>query len=892
MTEDDTQRAPAWRRYLRFWRTDPAADVRDELRFHLESAVREFIAAGLSPAAARAEAFRRFGDVDAVTRTLHTLSLDHDRTMHRRLRLDMLRQDLRIALRRLRRSPGFTALVVLTLAVGIGANAAIFSVVHAVLLRPLPYAHAGRLLNLRERNGAEDRTGMFVTFGNYGEWVSRTTSFEALGASLGTRGMTLTGAGTPLQVRVTPASASYWKALYITPRLGRYFLPDEDRPGAPPVVVLADGFWRSHFGGDSSLVGRAITLNGVPHTVVGIASPEYAFTPQAADAWVPLAIPAAAYADHGDHELTVTGLVREGLATDRALAELTGIEQSLARQYPGHYFDGAIVATSYLDWIVGPEQTLLLVLFGAVGLVLLIAAVNIANLLLARAAVRRREIAVRGALGAGQGQLVAHLLVESLVLAAGGAAAGLVVARAGTRFLVRYGPQNLARLHEATLNVPVVLFALGLALLCALVFGLLPALRAARLDLPLTLRDGTRSGSGAVRQRLRTALVVVQVSMTLVLLVGAGLLVRSAILLERVSPGFDPRNVFVGDLTLPSARYADAAGVVGTFTRIEHAAEQLPGVERAALVSRIPIGGFGADCGVRREGGPAAERSTFGANVRSATGSFFATLGIPLLRGRTFGPTDGAGAIPVAIINRRLATELFGGADPVGRRVACGGAAGSEPTWRVVVGVTGDVHASGLAEDIRDELYVPQAQLPQRTMRLLVRGTVPVTTLVPALRRAVAAVDPELPVAVPRTMEDVIARTLATPRFQSSLLALLGGVGLLLAVVGIYGVIAFLVTQRAHEIGVRIALGARRRQVLVLIVRQGVGLALVGVTIGTALSLLATRVLSDLVFGIDTRDPLTIAGVAVLLTVVSAVASLVPALRATRVDPLATIRSG
>jgi predicted permease len=886
LPDDEADRTPAWRRYLRFWRSDARADVVDELRFHLESAIAEYVAAGMSREEAAAEARRRFGDVDGITRTLHTLSHERERTMQRRDWFDALRQDVTVAVRHLRKSPGFTFVVVLTLALGLGANSAIFSVVHTVLVRPLPYRDADRLIHFGESNGPETVNGMPVTFGNFGAWVERARSFDAF-AGWVRGGLTLTGAGEPQQLRVTRATGGYFRALYIPPTLGRYFDEEDVKLGAPKVVVLSHGLWQAAFGGDPGVVGRSITLSGEPFVVRGVAAPEYALTPQSTSAWVPFALTPEMLADHSDHEMSVVALVRSGVTNEQAIADLTRVQQELKREHPNANFDGRVIARPYLEFLVGPAAKLLRVLFAAVALVLLIACVNIANLLLARAAARRKEIAVRGALGAGRGRIVAQLLVESLVLAGSGAIVGLAVAAAGTRFLVHNGPPTLPRLQDASLDGTVLLFTAGMALVSGIVFGLLPALRASRLDLQSALRQSGRTDSGAARQPLRSALVVLQVSVALVLLVGAGLLVRSAVLLQRVPPGFDPTNVFVGGLSLPNGRYGSDTLVARRFDEIVSTVGAIPGVTSAGLVSRIPIGGFGADCGVRAAGERSNGGAT-GAHFRTASPEYFATLGIPLLYGRTFTAADRMDGPPVAIINQRLARSLFGTENAVGRYItSCGPPAA--PTE--VVGVVGDVHASGLASDVRDQVHYASSQVPQRGMTLVVRAGVPVQTLAPAVRRAISGLDPLLPISSPRTMEEVIDQTLATPRFQSTLLTLLGLAGLVLAVVGIYGVIALLVVQRTQEFGIRIALGARRRQVLTMVVRQGLVMAAVGIAVGVAASLAATRLLDEMLFGVGPRDPLTFGVVAGLIAVAAGAASAIPAWRATRVDPLVAMRS-
>ena len=533
---------------------------------------------------------------------------------------------------------------------------------------------------------------------------------------------------------------------------------------------------------------------------------------------------------------------------------------------------------------------MMLVLFGAVGLVLLIACGNVMNLLLARAAVRRKEVAIRSALGAGRTRLVAQLLTESLLLAALGGAAGVAVAALGLHALLRVSPAGVPRLFDATLDAPVLLFAVAIALACGIVFGVWPALRATRLDLQQTLREGSRDSTLVVRGSMRTLLVIGEVSLALVLLVGAGLLVRSAIALQRVSPGFDPNGVLIATVALPAARYPTDSSLAAGFARIAQAVQAVPGAASVALASRVPIAQFGMDCSVRRDGTTPDDGGGVDANMRAATGNYFATMRTPLLRGRTFGLADVAGAAPVVVINQSLAHFLFGDMDPVGRRIAhCSGDA---PVWRTVVGVVADMRARGLEEEPPNEVFYPAAQLPLAQMSLVIRSRLPPASLAPLVRRAVGGVDPELAVSGVATMDEIIARSMATPRFTTTLLVLLGLTGLALAAVGIYGIIAYLVSQRAHEIGVRMALGATQRGVSLMVLRQGMALGGAGVAIGLVASVATTRALAGMVYGVSTRDPATFVVVAGLLLLVAALASVVPAHRATRLDPLAALRGG
>jgi predicted permease len=886
---DPSPNEARWRRYLRFWRTDPAADMSDELRFHLESRVAENLAAGMSAEDARRAAAERFGDVHAVERSLASLTRERE-TVERRLAWrQVIGQDLRYGVRQLVRNPAFTAVAVVTLALGIGANTAIFSAVYSVLLRPLPYAHADRLVDLREGTGQGD-WGTNVTMGNYDVWRQRSPQFSAL-AGYTYASFTLTGAGAPQRLLALAVSSDYWRALYIPPLLGRYFGAAEDQPGAPNVAVLSYAMWSTTFASDPHMVGHTITLNGNPYTVIGVAPAAYAFTANAPELWVPLALTPAQRAEHTDHELTVVGLVREGVAIPDAVRELSAVERQLSHDYPKGGIDGSIAAHTLRDSVVGGVRPMMLVLFGAVGLVLLIACGNVMNLLLARAAVRRKEVAIRSALGAGRNRLVAQMLTESVLLAGLGGVAGVAVAAIGLRALLRVSPAGVPRLFDATLNGPVLLFAAAVAVLCGIVFGVFPALRATRSDLQQTLREGSRDATLVVRGSMRTLLVIAEVALALVLLVGAGLLVRSAVAIQRVSPGFDPHGLLVASVALPAARYSTDSSVAAGFERITAAVQSVPGVSSVALVSRIPIGTFGMDCNTWRDGTNTNDYAgSVVANARGATGNYFGTMRTPLLRGRTFGIGDIAGAPPVAIINQSLARRLFGDADPIGRRVAqC---AGGPPSWHEIVGVVANMRASGLGESPPNEVYYPAAQLRQSAMYLVIRATVRPASLTAAIRHAVAGVDPELAVSGASTMDEVISRSMATPHFTTTLLLLLGLTGLALAAVGIYGIIAYFVSQRAHEIGVRMALGASRRGVSLMVLRQGLALAGAGVAIGLVASAAATRALAGMIYGVGTRDPVTFVGVAAILLVVAALASLVPAHRATRLDPLEALRGG
>ena len=875
------------RRLWRFWRADPAADADAEIDFHIESQIAESIAAGMSPEQARAEAMRRFGDVSAISTTLHRLGHQRERTVRFTERLDRIRQDVRFALRQFGRHPLFTAAAVVTMALGIGANTAIFSVTYSVLLRPLPYAQGDRLLDLSERNGSG---AMSVTFGNYGAWKEQATDFASL-AGIWYGSFTLTGPGNPQRVSAYRVTADYWKTLYIPPAIGGYFGPTHDRVGAPNVVVLSHAFWRTTFGGDSSIVGRAITLDGEPYTVLGVASPGYALSSSAPAIWVPLRITERQLQEHADHELSVIGLVRPGVDTATAVAQLTRIEMRLAQRYPHSYFDGGIIATPLQSSVVASSRGLIYLLSGAVGLVLLIACVNVANLLLARGASRRKEVAIRGALGAGRGRVVGQMLVESLLLALAGGALGVAVATPILHFLVQSGPASVPRLQDATIDLPVLAFTIALSVVCGLVFGLAPALRTSKLDLQEALRDGHRGSGGSVRDRLRGGLVVAEIAIALVLLDGAGLLVRSAIQVQQVNPGFNTHNLLLAGVQLPHASYPTDTVEMLALNRISDAIAATPGVSSVAMVSLPPIAGGGWDCSYFRDLGSGPSASA-GANIRIATPNFFQTMGIPLVRGRTFTSADVAGAPAVVMINTSLARALFGSGDPIGRRLsACTDPVAGTPHWLTVVGVTADIRADGLGSPPTDEVYYPLAQWPQPNMTALVRTTVPAATVVPSVRRAVSAIDPTLPIRT-LTMDEAVARSMASSRFTMTLFLLLGLTGLLLAAVGIYGVIAYFVVQRSHEFGVRMALGASSDRVVAMVLRHGVTLGVIGVGIGSLAAFGATQLVRHQLDDVSAHDPVTFISVAAVLLAVTGLASFIPARRATRVDPLTALREG
>ncbi|MDQ6885672.1 MAG: ABC transporter permease [Gemmatimonadota bacterium] len=887
---------PAWRRYLRFWKPDIAADLDEELAFHLQSRIEESVASGMTAEQARADALRRFGDLEQIRATCHTLGQEREIAMRRQDWWESVQQDVRFSIRQLLRNRGLTTVAVITLALGIGANTAIFSLVNAVLLRPLPYANADRMVQIHERWGEQYGE---VSIGNFADLRAQSRAFELMSAYQG-RSFNLSGAGEPERLSGAKVTASYFRTAYMPPALGRYFLPEEDVPGVAKVAVLSEALWQSHFAADRGVLGRSIELNGERYAIVGVAPAGYTLTPEDDQIWVPAAFTPEQLAQHDEHVLTVIGLLRPGMSIEQAQADLAPLARALGQRYPQTGTTGFVGVVDFRRELISDYRTQLLVLLGAVVLVLLIACANVANLLLARAAARQKEIAIRTALGAARARIMGQLLTESLVLSLVGGVAGLIVARAGIRFLVTAGPSSVPRLAEAGLDGRVLAFSLAVTVLCGLVFGLAPALRAARAELHSTLKEGGKSSAmGSSRDRLRNALVVSEVAIALVLLVGAGLLIRSAMLLQRVNPGFDPSNVLSARLALPSVRYGTPGAFESAFQRIADEAGRMAGVQSAAVVSTTPFS-QGPQNGLVPEGRPFDPKSAIDAAFRLASPGYFTTMRIPLKQGRLLDDRDIAAAPRVMVINETLAKEAWPGQSPIGKRIACceAGPDGKSPSWKEVVGVVGDVHARGLGSSVPPEFYLPLHQAPRDAWRwlngvmtIVVRGGSDPALLAGPLRASVRDMDPTIPLYNVRTMSEMMAQSTASTRFNMMLLTLLGATGLVLAAVGIYGVIAYFVTQRTHEIGVRMALGAGPGQVRAMVVRQGAMLALGGVAIGVVGGLATTRILSGMLFGVRATDPVTFAGVGILLAAVAALASYIPARRATRVDPLEALRS-
>jgi putative ABC transport system permease protein len=795
----------------------------------------------------------------------------------------VLLTDLRYTARMLRKSPVFTLAVVLTVALGIGANTAIFSVVNAVMLRPLPYDRPDRLVWIAEKNDKLNLPTFGASVLNYLSWKERSRTFEPM-AAFGFASFNLTGLGDPEQLTGGTITPSLLPLLGIRPILGRTFHDGEDRPGSQKVAMIGEGLWKRRFGGDPSIVGRSLTLNGTECLVVGIAPSALALLSNG-DLWIPLTI------DPGreirlNHVILAVGRLRPGVTLEAAQAEMNVVAGQVSQQYPEMKEWGIRLVTFY-HWFVNEQlRTALMVLLCAVGCVLLIASANVANLLLARAASRQTEIAVRTALGAGRGRLLRQLLVESLVLSAIGGAAGLAAAVWAVHAINGVMPANLLPVPDVRVDTTVLLFALALTIVTGLLFGIAPAWHAAKTDLNDVLKQATRTSAGA-RPRLRNGLAAGELALATILLIGAGLLTESLLRLQHVRLGFQPDRLLTFQLALPRATYPPEKGAAFYRSLLE-SLRATPGVRAAAASSGIPFGnGNYTSTPIATTGqSPLPPETAVTTDWRIVSPGFFHAMNIPLVRGREFLDTDApAGAPLVVIVSQTTARRFWGDADPLGRTLH---RQGDLARQYAVVGVVGDVRQNTLSQE-SPAIYYPSFGLSAR-MDVVVRTEAPPMSMLPAVRQKVRDLDAALPVSAVRTMDEWVSGNAAQPRLNAILLAVFASVALLIAAIGIYGVLAYSVNQRTREIGLRMALGAPRGRVLRLIVGEGMVVGAIGIGAGIAGALALSRVLASLVFDVPVRDPLTYAAVAALLALVALAACVIPARRASRVDPMVALR--
>jgi putative ABC transport system permease protein len=814
--------------------------------------------------------------------------------------IETLWQDLRFGARTLRRNPGFAAIAVLTLALGIGANAAIFSVVNAVLLRPLPWREADRAVMIWSKWTAFDKT--WVATGEVVDYRRRSRTLQEV-ATWGDGQVNLTGDGDPERLSAANVSANTFSTLGAAPLVGRTFTAQEDLPQGPRLVILSYGLWNRRYSQDPSIVGRSVLINGNSYEVIGVMPPGFLLptdfrNPEPTQLWMPLQMDPAS-TDHGSHGLYAAGRLAPGATVQQAAEELHGIARAMTNEglYPVQMeFDTVVL--SLTDEVVGSVRLSIWLLFGAVGFLLLIACANVANLLLARAEARQREIAVRSALGAGGLRVLRQLLTESLVLASISAVVGLTLAYGAVRLVSWWNPASIPRVAGVSLDWRVLLFTGVVALITSVVFSLAPALRALRVDLTESLKDGGQSAStGGARQRFRNVLVVVEMALAVVLLVGAGLMLRSLWALQRVPIGFDPSNVMTMRVSLPATSYQSPEQVIAFYQRLLERVRQLPGVRTAGAARLLPLGSTIGDWGLRVEGYTPPPGTGAKGDWQIVTDGYIESIGERLVRGRTILPSDTIDSQPVALINEEMARRYWNGRDAIGGRMRIGGGNSPERPLVTVVGIVADVRHNGITDVVKEKFYIPHTQWhkstgnPIRGMSLVVKAAHDPRSLAGPIRQEIRTLDATLPVANVRTMDDVVGATMSSPRFTGFLLVVFAAIALALSAIGIYGVLSYLVSRRTREIGIRVAIGAGRGQVLRLVLGSGLLLAVVGVTAGLAVALVVTRFMRTLLHEVSPGDPLTFVSVGVVLTLVAILASLVPAWRATRVDPVVALKA-
>ena len=812
--------------------------------------------------------------------------------------MDTISQDIRYSARKLMRTPGFTVVALTTIALAIGATTAVFSIVNGVLLKPLPFRDPDQITLIAStgRNGESAP----MSGPDFVDYRAQSKSFTAM-ALYNAENMNFTGTGTPVRLTVAKVGASFFDILGLRPQLGRTFTTGEDERSAPRVVVLSDGLWRSRFGADPRIVGQSISLDGNTYTVIGVASPKLTF-PARAEAWVPFVLPGwfVDPQNRGAHSVYGIGRVKSGISVDAASTELAAIAKRLEAQYPSSNSGFGGKAEPLRQRIVGDTGKALYTMLGAVGFVLLIACANVANLLLVRAATRESEIAVRTALGAGRGRLVRQLVTESVLLAAAGGVIGMALAAWAVDAVVAFGPAALPRLNEIAMDGRVLLFTTAVALGTGLLFGLVPALHAARPDISQMLRESVRGTSRGGAQRTRGMLVVTELALAVVLLVGAGLLVRSFMRLVNVDPGFSTENVISFNVTLPSAKYPYERHVRDFAARMIERMKSIPGTEQVAVTFGRPLENAHMRSGfdvAGRPPNPPGKRTV--AEVHPATPSYFATLGMRVLRGRGFDESENKLDVPgTVVVSEELVRRYFPNEDPIGKEIRFGithdTADVGQGSLRVegrIIGIVGDVNQEGLASENYPMAYIPFNKFAIQEMAVLVRTSADPRLVQSTIRTRVREVDGDLPIFELTTMADAVSESVAQPRFYMILLSAFAAVALTLAAIGIYGVISYAVSLRTRELGIRIALGATSERVVRLVLGQGIWLTILGIAVGLGAAFWLTRVMASLLFGVAAADPLTFVAVPIVLVGIALLASYVPARRAARVDPVIAMRA-
>ena len=872
-------------------------DLADEFESHFQLHVDDNLRAGLSPAEARRQAILKFGGVES--------SKESVRDRRGLPFLETLLQDVRFAFRMLRKNPGFTAIAVLTLALGIGASAAVFSLVNAVLLKPLPYPHSERIVF----PWRQPPPGTNFGYGDipwsrigFNLFSHEAKAFEAVGA-FQSDSFNLTGAGDPERLDGLRASSGFFPALGVSPILGRTYSPEEDQPGRAHTVVLGYQIWRDKFGADPAILGRSLSLNGETYQVIGVMPPSFVF-PRAEEMpgsftfarqvqiWVPLALDPGPPVPAEDDELAVVARLRPGATLAQGQAEMNVMAKRIETIFPRGkgWFESRVTPIS--QQLAGDTRRPLLLILAAVGVVLLIACSNVASLLLTRSLGRKREFTLRAALGANNHRLIRQLLTESLLLASFSGLLGLLLASAAIHFVKALGPTNIPRLAETTLDLRVLAFALGVSFAAGILFGLAPAISASRKNLTESLKaGGQRTGESHANAKFRNALLVSEIALALVLVIAAALLTQTFLHLLRVDPGFNPSRTLTFQLSLPSAKYPDQAHIVTLYQAALHQLQDLPGVESAAIVSTVPLGGPTESTGVRIPDHPARDSSggPF-ANYTMASPGYFSAAGTTLLRGRDFTEADTATSLPVTVINNAMAKSFWPNSDAIGKQIGPGSLLYPAAT---VIGIVADTKRLSLREKPDPEMFVPYTQKvwpSLLTMDVVLRTKNDPAAVTAAARAAIHSVDSDLPLANVSTLATLVDDSVIQQRFAMYVIGAFGALALLLASIGMYGVISYSTTQRTQEIGIRLALGAQRRDVMAMVLAHGGRLAALGITIGLVAALALARTLASFLYGVQPADPMTFAAVALLLCAVALLACYVPARRAMRVDPTVALR--
>jgi putative ABC transport system permease protein len=869
---------------LRRWRAlthknELDQELNEEVQFHLEREVERNVKSGMSVEEARYAALKSFDRLEQ--------SKEECRSARGVGLIENIVRDVTYSLRVLLKSYAFTIVVILTLAVGIGANTAIFSFANGILLRPLPYPQSDRLAVIEEMVPNQPVPNIGVAYPNFLDWRDQNTVFEGLATHFGTSRFSMTLGGEATTIRGSRVSHGLFEVLHVAPQLGRTFTTNEDRPEEDGVVILGHDLWQRYFGGDPNIIGKKVMVSSRSRTVIGVMPRGFRF-PEVSELWVPLAITAQMYT-RNDHGLEAIGRLKPAVTVAQAQAEMHTIAARIEQLNPLTNGGIEVKVTSLHDNLAGNYRDALLILLGVVGCVLLVACVNVANLMLARANARQKEFALRAALGASRWRIVRQVLFESLLLALVGGALGFVLSIWALRLLLTAIPIALPVWMNFSIDLRVLGFTLAITLLTGLIFGAVPALQTSRFDLNHTLKEGGRGASG-VRSRTRSLLVVTEIAMSLVLLVGAGLIVQSLLRLRTVKIGLDPKNVLTATLIVPRAKYKEDAQRAALIKQIVEKVSGLPGVESASATATLPLNGNNWGRGFTVEGYPVPPDGHVPTVQHTVvTPGYFRTMGITLLAGRDFNDSDAKDSLDVTIIDERLARQYWPNESPIGKRVRFGPPQDNEP-WHTIVGVVSAVRHQRMREETDPSVYMPHQKIPVAGLSLVARTSSNPHDFIGAVRREVAQLDPDLPVSEVATMEEVIAESIWQPRLYAMLFAVFAGGALLLALIGIYGVMAFLVQTRTHEIGIRMALGASARDVFRLIVGRGMKLTAVGVVIGVGGAIALTRLMHSLLFNTSATDPFIFVLISAILSLAAFFACYLPARRAAKVDPLVALR--